>query len=231
MKDSVGECSDTKQQQYLWKAIWKMRVPNKIKFFAWRLRKESLLTQQNLSKKNILTEGVCCFCKRILEDIPNAILHCQSIKKCWSEFMPMMGNLDPQQSMMKTTLQLRSGGNSEELAIFLSVAWGIWYRRNKMVHDKETLDPRQVIEHALSLQRSFSVCKDQPVLKAKEHFRWNSPLAGILKLNVDGAMFRDPHRARVGVVLRDERGDILMAASILDPAVDDPESIELLAIF
>ncbi|KAG7943889.1 hypothetical protein I3843_15G068900 [Carya illinoinensis] len=142
-----------------------MRVPNKIRVFAWRLCKESLPTQQNLNKKNILTEGVYCFYKRILEDTPHAIPHCPSIEKYWREFMPMI----------------------------------------------------------------FSVCKDQPILKAKDIFQWNSSPVGVLKLNVDGAMFRDPYRAGIGVVLHDERGDFLMETCILELAIDEPQLIELLA--
>lgn len=50
-----------------------------------------------------------------------------------------------------------------------------------------------------------------------------------MKLNVDGAMFFDHHKARIGAILRDNKGEIVMAASKVENEVNDPESIELLA--
>ncbi|XP_042958008.1 uncharacterized protein LOC122293496 [Carya illinoinensis] len=51
-----------------------------------------------------------------------------------------------------------------------------------------------------------------------------------LKLNVDGAIFSDQCRSGIGVVLRDDKGQVTFAASKLEDALADPMEIELIAI-
>lgn len=64
----------------------------------------------------------------------------------------------------------------------------------------------------------------------KDFYCWKPPPPGYLKLNVNGAMFCDLYRAGVGAIHRDDKGDIVMAASKVENEVDDPEAIELLAM-
>lgn len=53
---------------------------------------------------------------------------------------------------------------------------------------------------------------------------------GTYKLNVDGALFPEIHRAGVGFILRDWKRNALLAASINEYDVEDPATIESLAI-
>lgn len=57
----------------------------------------------------------------------------------------------------------------------------------------------------------------------------HSPLAGSMKLNVDGAVFIDQQKIGVGIILKDI-GKIIMVASKKEYEVKDPVEIELLAI-
>lgn len=58
---------------------------------------------------------------------------------------------------------------------------------------------------------------------------WKPPQDRYFKLNVDGALFFDLQEAGVGVILRDSKGDEIMAASLLENEVSNLESIESLA--
>ncbi|KAF5444777.1 hypothetical protein F2P56_033882 [Juglans regia] len=51
-----------------------------------------------------------------------------------------------------------------------------------------------------------------------------------MKLNVDGAVFQDQHRAGVGIILRDANGEVLLTASKKEKEVNDPAEVELLAM-
>ncbi|XP_018829059.1 dirigent protein 5-like [Juglans regia] len=59
----------------------------------------------------------------------------------------------------------------------------------------------------------------------------STPPQGVLKLNTDGAMFSNLQKAGIGVILKDASGMVVMAASKHEPEVEEPEAIELLAIF
>jgi hypothetical protein len=42
--------------------LWKIRIPLKIKVFLWLLYRESILTKDNLVKRNCHGKDKCCFC-------------------------------------------------------------------------------------------------------------------------------------------------------------------------
>ncbi|XP_042950614.1 uncharacterized protein LOC122282698 [Carya illinoinensis] len=68
--------------------------------------------------------------------------------------------------------------------------------------------------------------------KIKQRYRcqWQPPPEGVLKLNIDGALFSDQCKAGIGAVLRDKEGKVIFAASKSEPAIADPMEIELLAM-
>ncbi|KAF5472300.1 hypothetical protein F2P56_009031 [Juglans regia] len=70
-----------------------------------------------------------------------------------------------------------------------------------------------------------------PKGKAREYYDWKPLPTCWLKLNVDGAVFGELHKAGVGVVLRDEAGKVILAASKVEFEVNNTEAIEMLAIF
>ena len=63
-----AECSCGGDMQQVWQALWKMRVPNKIKIFGWRVFHGILPTWFNLGKKKIIRESVCPICTRLPEN-------------------------------------------------------------------------------------------------------------------------------------------------------------------
>ena len=56
--------SDTSNQKTFWNCIWKLRVPNKIKTFLWRVCSEALPTKENLRKRKIIDNADAAFVKR-----------------------------------------------------------------------------------------------------------------------------------------------------------------------
>ena len=47
----------------VWKMLWKLKVPNKIKVFGWRACRGILPTRVNLVKRRIITDNRCETCK------------------------------------------------------------------------------------------------------------------------------------------------------------------------
>ena len=58
-KNSKEECSDDSKMKHLWKSIWKLKLPNKIRSFVWRACREALATKANLKKRQITKDDLC----------------------------------------------------------------------------------------------------------------------------------------------------------------------------
>ncbi|KAF5459270.1 hypothetical protein F2P56_023231, partial [Juglans regia] len=88
--------------------------------------------------------------------------------------------------------------------------------------------------YAQAIVNYGSACNDLkhlPKWKAREYYDWKPPPTGWLKLNVDGAIFSELHKAGVGVVLRDDAGKVILSASKVEFEVNNAEAFETLAIF
>ena len=57
----------------LWKLIWGLDVPNKVKNFVWRSGKDAIPLKANLKRRKILNEGTCDQCGQEEESVLHAI--------------------------------------------------------------------------------------------------------------------------------------------------------------
>ena len=64
-KINVGECSNNTRMKSLWKAIWKLHCPNKIRNFIWRACKDILPTKTKLRDRKIPVEVECDLCEGV----------------------------------------------------------------------------------------------------------------------------------------------------------------------
>ena len=62
MKKEGGECSDSSKMKCIWKTVWKLKCPNKIKNFIWQLCKDILPINVKLRKRKILVPIDCDLC-------------------------------------------------------------------------------------------------------------------------------------------------------------------------
>lgn len=60
--------------------------------------------------------------------------------------------------------------------------------------------------------------------------RWVALEIGTMKINVDAALFSKYNKACMCCVLRNERGEVIMAATSPERSSDDPLIVEFLAI-
>ncbi|XP_041004070.1 uncharacterized protein LOC121249426 [Juglans microcarpa x Juglans regia] len=171
-----AEGSNVQTQHILWKHLWKMKVPNKVKIFAWRARKNGLPTGQQLVKKHVLSDGTCSLCLSELETLAHAVMSCNAIHKMWELYLHVV-SIANNMSVMDVALQFCDRKLYDQLATFFMLMWSFWFRRNKYVHEKVTLSPKQVADNALTMLHSFDKVKPKTQIQLKNHYRWQHPPA------------------------------------------------------
>jgi hypothetical protein len=133
----------------------------------------------------------------------------------------------------------------------LLVAWRNWYARNEITHDKPlppTEGSRRFLQSYLRTLREIKDMSTEHILKGKlpliySSFQaprtlvkvsppdkpWLKPPAGWVKLTIDGSFRAEDGNAGLGMVLRDEEGDIIFSASEFVQSWGEALEAELLA--
>jgi hypothetical protein len=123
------------------KQLWKLRVPLKIKIFMWYMRKEVILTKDNLARHNWGGSTQCSFCLRE-ESIQHLFFECIYARFLWGIVqitfnIPLPQNIQHlftgwiNQAIGKLKRQLLAGTSA--------FCWVIWLSRNDVVFNKSLI--------------------------------------------------------------------------------------------
>lgn len=66
-RENMAKSSDGCAGKRIWAALWKLKIQNKVKVFAWRACNGILPTKMNLANRRIITDVVCPICTRFPE--------------------------------------------------------------------------------------------------------------------------------------------------------------------
>nr|POF15060.1 hypothetical protein CFP56_45280 [Quercus suber] len=67
----------------IWKRIWSLPVPNKVRNFLWRAFRNAIPVKRNLWRRKILTDDICEHYRSVLETTCHALWECPKISKVW----------------------------------------------------------------------------------------------------------------------------------------------------
>ncbi|KAL0008804.1 hypothetical protein SO802_010306 [Lithocarpus litseifolius] len=81
---ALGDCSNGLVRRKIWKAVWQLNVPQKIKHFAWRAGQDILATKLNLAKQKIAPNGICELSGKGEESVNHLFWFCEHAKGVWS---------------------------------------------------------------------------------------------------------------------------------------------------
>ena len=122
---------------HFWRTIWALNIPNKIKTFTWKACHNALPTKVNLCHRGILEEALCEACGLSEETSGHLFWDCTKARETWTiaalpidihaihyrEFVDFIWHLIFIQHVGKELLEL-----------VVTIAWCMWYTRNKARH-------------------------------------------------------------------------------------------------
>jgi hypothetical protein len=79
-----GSSSDLGAETVLWKAVWTIKAPEKMKVVLWRIIHDCLPTGQQLVHRHIPADDCCLFCGQ-LERVEHLFLLCPYARAVWEE--------------------------------------------------------------------------------------------------------------------------------------------------
>ena len=81
---SSPSSSNPHPQRYLWRGVWMLQTPNKVKHFTWRACDNSLPTMDNLHRRHITPSACYNTCQTQTEDILDVVWGCPKVANLWS---------------------------------------------------------------------------------------------------------------------------------------------------
>ncbi|CAB4291403.1 unnamed protein product [Prunus armeniaca] len=229
-------------QSSVWKSVWHVDAPPKLKAFIWRGCSNILAVRHNSHRRSVPCTGECGFCGFQDETQAHIFFECDFARAFWFasplqlDVSKLAGEdfISTWQHMM-TTLN-SSEHAAEAIQWFVFGLWRIWKARNLAVFDGVQADPTEAVLLLLKQVSEFRTAKQdlqpqplQPV-SSPAPLSWCKPPPGLLKVNSDAAWSAQRMGGGVGWVIRDSFGLLLCAGGQGDLHGSSALMMELLAI-
>ncbi|KAH9650223.1 putative reverse transcriptase/RNA-dependent DNA polymerase [Citrus sinensis] len=202
-----------------WNAIWKLDLPEKIKIFMWRAVKNLLPTAENLWKRKEVPDPICQRCKRGVETSVHAMVECKAARKIGqlSHHAAEEITASHGRNMFDIFLDTTRLLNKKETELQVAYWWATWNARNHFLFKKEKLDALISVakaEGVVDAYRKFKRPEQQQLDTStmEKPKQWKPPPENWCKVNVDAATDHQSQRAGLGVVIRNDKGDVVAAA-------------------
>ena len=129
----------------IWKILWKLKAPAKVKIFCWRVMHGTLPLKNILFSRHIGTSGTCLVCNLELEDIIHMVFKCPEAMIIWrglglenvinNEIRDDRSGSVVLQEILKSTPTSVPGYERIRIHDTVAVAaWYIWWLRRRRTH-------------------------------------------------------------------------------------------------
>lgn len=154
-KSDGGECSDSRQMKKLWKKIWSLNCPSKIKHFMWRSSKNILPAKNCLKNRKMAVKEDCVFCGE-RETSGHTLWECRTVAEVWKESRINLPNgLSPQGDFIDLVWNLLETPNDFDWEHSATIAWCVWKNRNEMKHEGRSKQAKSFVVEAGRYVKEF----------------------------------------------------------------------------
>jgi hypothetical protein len=223
----------------VWKTLWKIVVPSKIKIFIWRALHGILPLKCLLANQHIGTSSECPICGQGPEDIRHLLFLCPMAQELWQalglhEIIAELAHLDYSGSLILEKLLRRNPGNLQGfddvglLEVIVITCWYRWWIRRWSTNNELVPPIFRCKMSILAMAAHSKKASSKPLDNGATS--WSRPLPRQVKINVDAAFCADQAEGAVGVVARDYKGQFIAAATRHLPHVSSVMMAEALAM-
>lgn len=206
------------QSKIPWSKIWKIDIPNKVKVFLWKVCNNILPTNALLHQRHCNDSPSCSIYGNANEDVRHVLLNCRVAKKVW-KFWSRAHETEwiyQTRSFTDTLQEIIETKDNEDFACIAVLMWQIWFNHNRFILEGQKMDVATSYQHAIDLRNEYLIANKQqpsPLQQLQAPQVWSPPNSNEFKLNVDGATFESMGNIGIGAVIRNSRGDIMLAMS------------------
>lgn len=185
-KKGSGSSSYDNGEKALWKSIWNLVIPEKVKKFIWKACTASLPTRHDLYTRKVLEKGICTICFQTNKTIVHALWSYPTISDvftCHSTLNKWPNNFSDFKFLWSSLVKNLDKFNLVGIAITLR---NIWLHRNGFIFNEKFLNHNILLQRSLEELDCFHrtnkpTCKASPSLSRPN--RWSPPPDSFFKPN------------------------------------------------
>lgn len=224
----------------VWKSLWNLKLPGKVKIFLWRCLHNAIPCLSVLANRHIGNNSQYPVCSSGAEDIMHALFNCPRARA-------IREALGVGKEMQNAVLVDRAGSAVIEFflcdksfqrpfmepvqipELLATACWFIWWQRRQLVRGEPVQNSEQTALSLHALTLNFVKARGK-VAQPQRINKWRPSLEGQLILNVDASFSELDYTGASGAVIRDNRGRFIKAATARLYHVPDVVSAEAAAL-
>ncbi|KAF5454761.1 hypothetical protein F2P56_024401 [Juglans regia] len=171
------------------------------------------------------------------ETIMHAIWECPGANDIWADVSFGAQKLNRAETdFMLLWLKLINKLSKEQLELVAVMFRRQWLRRNMFVFERKIVCPKTVLQKASESLVEYKAAQallqqtKQSQVRGRGDLKWEKPVAGLVKINWDASLDVKDRRMGVGIIIRDEKGEALVAVCDKKEHVDNPMVAESYAL-
>ncbi|KAH9686510.1 putative reverse transcriptase/RNA-dependent DNA polymerase [Citrus sinensis] len=228
--NSALNSSNTK----VWKFLWGLEVPGKVKHFIWRALINVLPTADSLLSRKVDVSLICPICSVANESVYHCLVECLFAQSCW--LLSSLGTGRRCSSFVDWIEQIFIKCRKEECTLAVMVCWKLWLNRNDKVWNGHNGRAKSLVNAAGHYLFQWQEAKRKNFIIIKQvqlghgSVCWGKAPLGWLKCNVDAGVFSSQGRYNFGGVIRDSGGCFVAAKCQSFSGLFRPPEAEALAV-
>ena len=159
------DCSNLSMRKNVWKGLWRMNLPQKVKHFAWKAARNILTSKEALRQRHIVVEGGCSLCGNPTENVLHILWFCAHAKDVWNTSkLSLPFDIEPNWCFLDIMEKLLIVEDVHPGLVerFVSVCWGIWKERNVIHIGGRGKLGRVTLKTSLGLMDEFQLANEGP---------------------------------------------------------------------
>lgn len=191
----VTELLTPYEERVYWDFIWKLKIPQKIRLFLWKVHSNALPTKDLLASRGILAnnETWCPQCRASIETIWHIFCDCPVAVEVWSKIMcwwvisrPFKYNYTLHELWNKF-----SGSKSKKIKavwriVVAATLWALWLNRNGIIFKDLSLNSEEII--AVIKVQSKEWCLAFSIIHRSSLLWWNANPVGSVTNSVNSQL-------------------------------------------
>ena len=179
-----------------------------------------MAVKEILFKRHIAQDELCQCCGIEVESVNHVLFEWETLSEVWENNQHRsLIEATPEGQFASKLVWWMNQMSVAEVREIMTVAWAMWFCRNKLIYAHESVDRqlmainflRLVEDYIAYAQKVFSPPLPRPIA-GMSAASWQKPPHGVIKINVDAHIMAGQY-VSVGVVVRDSVGSVQMMAT------------------